>query len=58
VVDASHVVVRDVAKLRQIAADERGAVRDTLLKYYTAACRTASASIRNSPSPGSRNGYA
>lgn len=30
VVDASHVVVRDVAKLRQLAADERSAVRGTL----------------------------
>ncbi len=30
VVNASHVVVRDVGKLRQLAADERGAVRGTL----------------------------
>ena len=30
VVDASHVVVRDVAKLRQLAADDRSAVRGTL----------------------------
>jgi len=30
VVDASHVMVRDVAKLRQLAADERSAVRGTL----------------------------
>ena len=30
VVDASHVVVRDVAKLRALAADERSAVRGTL----------------------------
>jgi CRP-like cAMP-binding protein len=30
VVDASHVVVKDIAKLRQLAADDRGAVRDTL----------------------------
>ncbi len=30
VVDASHVVVKDVAKLRQLAADGRGAVRCTL----------------------------
>ena len=30
VVDASHVIVNDVAKLRQLAADDRSAVRDTL----------------------------
>jgi len=30
VVDASHVMVRDVAKLRQLAADDRSAVRGTL----------------------------
>jgi CRP-like cAMP-binding protein len=30
VVDASHVIVGDVAKLRQLAADERSAVRGTL----------------------------
>ena len=30
VVDASHVVVKDVAKLRQLAADDRSAVRGTL----------------------------
>ncbi len=30
VVDASHVVVRDVAKLRALAADDRSAVRGTL----------------------------
>ena len=30
VVNASHVVVRDVAKLRHLAADERSAVRGTL----------------------------
>jgi hypothetical protein len=30
VVDASHVVVRDVAKLRQLANDDRSAVRGTL----------------------------
>ena len=29
-VNASHVVVRDVAKLRHLAADDRGAVRGTL----------------------------
>ena len=29
-VDAAHVVVKDVAKLRQIAADDRGSVRDSL----------------------------
>ena len=29
-VDASHVVVRDVAKLRQIATDDRSATRDAL----------------------------
>jgi CRP-like cAMP-binding protein len=29
-VDASHVIVGDVAKLRQLAADERSAVRGTL----------------------------
>ena len=30
VVDNSHVVVKDVAKLRQLAADDRSAVRGTL----------------------------
>jgi CRP-like cAMP-binding protein len=30
VVDASHVIVNDVAKLRQLAADERSVVRGTL----------------------------
>jgi CRP-like cAMP-binding protein len=30
VIDASQVVVKDIAKLRQIAADERSAVRGTL----------------------------
>jgi hypothetical protein len=30
VVDASHVMVRDVAKLRALAADDRSAVRGTL----------------------------
>jgi hypothetical protein len=30
VVDASHVVVKDVAKLRQLANDDRSAVRGTL----------------------------
>jgi len=30
VVDNAHVVVRDVAKLRQLASDERSAVRGTL----------------------------
>jgi CRP-like cAMP-binding protein len=30
VVDASHVIVNDVAKLRQLAADDRSAVRGTL----------------------------
>ena len=29
-VEASHVVVRDVAKLRALAADDRSAVRGTL----------------------------
>jgi CRP-like cAMP-binding protein len=29
-VNASHVVVKDVARLRQLAADDRGAVRGTL----------------------------
>ena len=29
-VDTSHVEVKDVAKLRQLANDDRGAVRDTL----------------------------
>ena len=29
-IDASHVVVNDIAKLRQLAADERSAVRGTL----------------------------
>lgn len=29
-VDASNVVVRDVAKLRQLASDDRGAARVTL----------------------------
>ena len=30
IVDASHVEVKDVAKLRQLANDDRGAARDTL----------------------------
>jgi len=30
VIDASQVVIKDIAKLRQIAADERSAVRGTL----------------------------
>jgi CRP-like cAMP-binding protein len=30
VVEASHVIVNDVAKLRQLAADDRSTVRDTL----------------------------
>jgi CRP-like cAMP-binding protein len=30
VVDASHVVVKDVAKLRQLANDDRSSVRGTL----------------------------
>ena len=30
VVDNAHVVVRDVAKLRQLASDDRSAVRGTL----------------------------
>ncbi len=30
VVDSSHVIVNDVSKLRQLAADDRSAVRDTL----------------------------
>jgi len=30
VVDASHVMVKDVAKLRALAADDRSAVRGTL----------------------------
>jgi len=34
VVDASHVIVNDVAKLRQLAADERSAVRSTLRSVH------------------------
>ena len=34
VIDSSHVVIKDIAKLRSIAADERSAVRGTLLPVH------------------------
>jgi len=33
-IDAAHVVVKDVAKLRQIAADDRGSVRGSLWSIH------------------------
>jgi CRP-like cAMP-binding protein len=40
-VDASHVTIRDIGKLRRIAADDRSAMRDTLRHAWSSQARTA-----------------